>query len=536
MKLLANDNKKMQQIQEAGFCLLLFVFLYLWSMVQPLYDQPDEWCRYILPYYMMETGNLPNGNVPELIIGTYGVSYAFFPGLPYILMAGFMKITSLFTSSSYALLMSARVVNILAAVVTFIFLRKIAVRLFNNNLVGWFFSLTAILWPQVLFIFTYVNCDGFAYMSCAIIVYALVDGIKSGWHKWAINWLAIGISICLLSYFNAYGMIVGAFITFVISFIKSDNAASKTLAMGKEENKAGLTNSLSANRKCGTVKIHFDIRNCMLQGLTVVALVFVLAGWWFIRSAILYEGDFIGLEANARCAEQYAIDAFKPSMKETIQSTGGSMMDLINNQDYMFLVKQSFFGRFGNMILPASNFVLRGYKMILFAGIAGIGLAVIVAMYKAIKLVVTRKKSTRARSVDTTEPDSVANSADKTYSIHGLPLAGLLAGNAIAAFIATFLCVWYSYSNDYQPQGRYILPAVIPMLTIIFGGIGKLTQMSTSLVIKEKKVGLVFTYLIYACVFIYLMIAAYSCINTIYGAYYPEIQETMALSFYREFN
>lgn len=525
------SSEKCKHIQEAIICLLLFAFLYIWSMVQPLYEQPDEWCRYILPYYMMETGKLPNGNVPSLIIGTYGVSYAFFPGLPYIFMAAFMKIISFFTTSSYVLLMSARTVNILAAVITFIFLRRIAERLFTSSLAGWFFSLTAILWPQVLFIFTYVNCDGFAYMSCAIIIYALADGIKNGWRKGNINWLAIGIAICLLSYFNAYGMIVGAFITFVLSFIKRKD---------KENELSGEGNVSQASRG----KYVFDIKGCIMQGLIVAGLVFVLAGWWFIRSAVLYEGDFIGLAANARCAEQYAIDAFKPSMKETIQSAGGSIMDLLRNQDYMFLVKQSFFGRFGNMILPASNFVLRGYKLILFAGMAGIALTIAVAFINVIKRKKVNKqlaadalakKTSVGKACDEKRADKTTRINEMVYGVDGIPLCGLLIGNAIAAFIAAFLCVWYSYSNDYQPQGRYILPAVIPMLTIIFGGIGKLTQVSYLFEYRGRKLGKYITYFIYACIFTYLILASFNCLHTIYTAYYPEINDTMALSFYREF-
>ena len=39
----------------------------------------------------------------------------------------------------------------------------------------------------------------------------------------------------------------------------------------------------------------------MIQlGLVVMAVVAVLAGWWFIRNAILYDGDFIGRSTCAK--------------------------------------------------------------------------------------------------------------------------------------------------------------------------------------------------------------------------------------------
>ena len=42
------------------------------------------------------------------------------------------------------------------------------------------------------------------------------------------------------------------------------------------------------------------------RGIVIAAVTLVLCGWWFVRNAILYDGDFIGRKACAECAEKYA--------------------------------------------------------------------------------------------------------------------------------------------------------------------------------------------------------------------------------------
>ena len=43
---------------------------------------------------------------------------------------------------------------------------------------------------------------------------------------------------------------------------------------------------------------------------------FVIAGWWFIRNMIIYNGDILGRKAASLCAEVNAIPSFKPSQKK----------------------------------------------------------------------------------------------------------------------------------------------------------------------------------------------------------------------------
>ena len=46
----------------------------------------------------------------------------------------------------------------------------------------------------------------------------------------------------------------------------------------------------------------------------------------------------------------------------------------------------------------------------------------------------------------------------------------------ISVFIPVFLSAWYSYTSDYQPQGRYCLPMLIPFMFFVVRGLEKITK------------------------------------------------------------
>ena len=43
-------------------------------------------------------------------------------------------------------------------------------------------------------------------------------------------------------------------------------------------------------------------------------------------------------------------------------------------------------------------------------------------------------------------------------------------------FMPTFLTIYYSYTTDYQHQGRYLLPALIPLMYYVVKGIQKFSE------------------------------------------------------------
>ena len=45
---------------------------------------------------------------------------------------------------------------------------------------------------------------------------------------------------------------------------------------------------------------------------------------------------------------------------------------------------------------------------------------------------------------------------------------------ALFCLITVSLSIYYSYTWDYQPQGRYILPVLIPLMFLVTSGVQKL--------------------------------------------------------------
>ena len=87
------------------------------------------------------------------------------------------------------------------------------------------------------------------------------------------------------------------------------------------------------------------------RGLLAGGIAFVIAGWWFIRSAILYDGDFLGLRTRDEYAEMYAFKWLKPSSAPTWHNAGFSMWDMMTQTTYFLLLARSFVGMFEHMSL-----------------------------------------------------------------------------------------------------------------------------------------------------------------------------------------
>ena len=309
---------------EILFFLFLLVFYLMWARVQPMGAGPDEQMRYQIADYIYKHGSLPVGDDPSVRNVVWGISYAFSPILSYMIAAVFMKAVSLVTTAPFALLLAARFVNILFGLGTVWLVLDMGKRLFDRRK-AWIAAAFVGLLPGSLFVFTYVNCDALAVFSTAVIVYAWVRYLDEGWIYKNCVILALGVAACALSYYNAYGFILCSIFFF------------------------GITLFMEAKRKG-------KYTDFVKKGLLVCVIVLLLAAWWFIRNAILYDGDFIGMNASTICAEKYAKKNYKPSNRRTPQMAGYSLLDMLNygfpQEDgfsWVELVSGSFVGRFGNM-------------------------------------------------------------------------------------------------------------------------------------------------------------------------------------------
>lgn len=387
---------------------------------QPFGNPPDEYNRYLIPRYIMEHGTLPNGYEESIRISGYGFSYAFQPILPYMLQGYAMRFVSLFTHSETALLYTARLVNFALGLIMAAFVLQLGKKWFRDWRFAWLFSFLVTFLPQSIFLHTYVNTDSCCMLSIAVMLYGLTLGFENGFRLSSCVCIAVSIILCALSYYNAYGYILSCILLFTAFFLH--------LAEGKPR---------------------FETKVFLKKGCFISALVLLGITWWFLRSAMLYDGDFLGLQARNNCAMLYAIPELHPDTRVTWLSQGYSVFDMLKDSDFLNLSVLSFIGMYGPMAIPTSIWVYRFYKY-LFA--LGILLCILAPLSKT-----------------------------GCTGIPGAKRKGLRAfwhvNMIFCILMPLVLSIVYSYSTDYQPQGRYLLPALLPLCYYCIHGLEKLLKL-----------------------------------------------------------
>lgn len=325
------------------FFFMVFCILLIWSMMLRLNDGPDEIGRYSICQYIFRHGSLPHGGDPEIRIPEWGFSYAFQPILSYIIGAGFMKITALFTANEYFYIVAARFVSVLCGLFMAIFVRKISKLIFEDKKCQWIFTLLVCLLPQGMFMFVYVNTDSMALLSSAVIVYAWLQGLKNGWNYKNCLMLSVGIILCALSYYNAYGFILCSIFIFAASFINKDEESGR---------------------------FRIDWKKLLKKGILISCIVLIGVGWWFIRNYLIYNGDFLGLTTRKIYGELYAeYEWLKPSNARTYARAGLPVFQMLKDTEYIPLLAKSFVGIFGKMDMMLPKRIYCGFSVIFLLGL-----------------------------------------------------------------------------------------------------------------------------------------------------------------------
>lgn len=437
--------------------MLFFVFL------QPLGEPPDESGHYKVVQYICLHGRLPHGADPEIQLFGYGGSYAFQPILTYIVQGFLLRFLFSFCRDGYLLLTAARLVNVACGLVMAVYVRKTARLLFAARPAQWLFAVLVMFLPQSLFLHTYVNMDSLAMLSTAILLYAWLRGFASRWDRGSCLTLAVGLSLCALSYYNAYGFLLCSIPIAVYPFLDFNNSRFLWRDFGK-------------------------------RALAVSALVLLLAGWWFLRSAILYDGDFLGLAAREAAAQQVPPEQISPLIVGPYRDKGASLWDMLAHSDFLTLLGNSTIATFGPMSIVTFPHIYRIIKCLALLGVLGCLLP------RALSGGLPQRAAARTdaghadQKVSTAPSDMPDESAAAPSGIQNacagsgapdarpLPLqdwekrdrrffSGILL---LAIAIPVALGVAYSYYSDYQPQGRYIMPMLLPLAYFLTLGLQNL--------------------------------------------------------------
>ncbi|MCD8154698.1 MAG: DUF2142 domain-containing protein [Clostridiales bacterium] len=419
------------------FTLTAFVLMTVWALTQDCPGGPDEEMRYQVAQWLYQhPGQLPRGDDESLINVVWGLSYAFYPILSYMVSAVFMWIAAIFGAAGETLVLAARMADVLFVTGAVYFVVKASRRLFPEE-GRWLFAALCAFLPQALFLGTYVNTDSLALLSMAILLYAWACVLDEGWTWKNCMLLAVGMAVCALSYYNAYGWILCSFLFFCLTILL-----------------------------CGERRRKERWKFLIQRGAAISAVTLALCGWWFVRNAVLYDGDFLGRRASSQCAEKYAMTDYKPSNYPTPEKLGWTWKDVFFYQDpgwrhnWTITVLVSFIGTFGLMNIYMPYGLSKVY--ILFFGIGLLGVCTMLGMFHPKKrMCVTEKRNLGAERWKV-KLTAVSSRWDEKGIFH------LLLVLLMVIPVALFL--YYVYYSDNQAQGRYIMPALYPLMYFVTAG------------------------------------------------------------------
>ena len=410
--------KKHKKIIMTIFLIGLFFYYLIWTVSQPYNSCPDEKMKWDICKYIVEHNSIPDGRDESIRDSVWGISYAFQPILTYMICAVFVKIALLFTTNHFALVVAARLVSTISMTLTIYFVIKIANKLFKDKgIYQYLFIVFIAFQPITAFLASYINNDSTAILAISIIIYLWILGLESNWKTKHCILLGGAVGFCALTYYNAYGYILCSVLICLSSAVLNK----------------------------------MDAKEIAKKALIVASVAFAVAGWWFVRNAIIYDGDILGTKTQNEYGDKYALEQYKPSVRKTPENSNESIWHMLNEDAWANTTAKSFVGIFGYHSILMSNKIYYSYLGLWLIG--GLG-----CLLKFKDLFIYKKEE------------------KSKYILNYIFV--------IAIIIPILLSIIYSYTSDFQPQGRYIMGIIIPFVYFVVNGI----QTMLEKFIKSEKI------------------------------------------------
>ena len=410
--------KKNKKIIMTIFLIGLFCYYLIWTVSQPYNSCPDEKMKWDICKYIAEHNSIPDGRDESIRDSAWGISYAFQPILTYMICAVFVKIASIFTTQQFALVVAARLVSTISMTLTIYFVIKIANKLFKDKgIYKYLFIVFIAFQPITAFLASYINNDSTAILAISMIIYLWILGLESNWKTKHCILLGGAVGFCALTYYNAYGYILCSVLICLSSAVLNK----------------------------------MDAKEIAKKALIVASVAFAVAGWWFVRNAIIYDGDILGTKTQNEYGDKYALEKYKPSVRKTPENSNESILHMLNEDAWAKTTVKSFVGMFGYQSILMSNKIYYLYLSLWLIG--GLG-----CLLKFKDLFIYKKEE------------------KSKYILNYIFV--------IAIIIPILLSIIYSYTSDFQPQGRYIMGIIIPFVYFVVNGI----QTMLEKFIKSEKI------------------------------------------------
>lgn len=382
----------------------------------PLLNAPDENMRMEVLEWILEHGALPRGDEPELLDELWGFSYALSVYGSTLLAIPGASIAAALGAGVEGIVLAARLTDVALSVAALALFFRVADRLFALAPTRFLFVGLIGFLPQFAFVSSYFNCEALDLFSVALTTLFLMRGIEGHWKLGDCCALGIALGVCALSYYFAYGLFPVSILVYYVSVVR-------------------------IRAREGDLVVSRDL---IFRPLLVALCAFAVCGWFFVRNLVLH-GDFFGTRTINELGEAHAIEELKPSNRVTPQSLGVSIPSMvIDGGDGQFLpwgpyVFKSSVGAFGMMSVFLGTLGYAAYALIL-----GIG-----CVFGVVRFCVDMARGRGSQ---------------------WLPLAA----GAVALMIAFTLAMalFYSWSSDYQPQGRHVMAAMPALMLVVAYGYG----------------------------------------------------------------
>jgi hypothetical protein len=395
---------------ELTLLFLCFFSCLMGAMLLPMDQCPDEAGRTLLSQWMVQNHTLPTGNEAETIIQGWGFSYALRPFLASIVGVLFQSFFALFTGNPTVLLAASRMCSVLSVTLCCWFCLRLGHICFSQRYSSFLFAAFVCFLPQVQFLGMYQNNDSLSLCAVSAMLYYLAEGFDNHWQVKSCVKLAVSLSVGALSYYSAYPWLLMGVVFFIIS--------------------------VALDRKIPK-KISFILR----RGGLMVGICLVMVGWFFVRNAMLHQGDFLGMVEEQRSRLYFMGQGYVLYDYVSAKAAGISFLSFLRKGDFWFIRQtvMSFFGKFGYMIFQMPCWLYLTYYFLTTAGVLN--------FFFSLHL----KRPSRMNCF--------------------LAVAGSLAAVMTIAFHT-----WHSYARDFQPQGRYIITVALLLGFLIAQGIDTLQE------------------------------------------------------------
>ncbi len=345
MNWILSKNPRKLTVIEFLFVGFVFCFYFIWAIAKKYNYAPDEAMRQDVTQFLFKHNRLPVG---DELLSEWGFSYAHLPAvlcsqLGYVLM----KLASVFTLNHRHLLLAARMVSVLSCTGAVYFMIKLS-KLIMARPARWIMIVTVAFMPQFAFLGSYVNNDSVAFLGITMIAYAWALGIKDNWNIKNCILLSLGLSACILSYYNSYAWVLLSVPFFIISY-------------------------LHKNKK--------DYKGLLKYVGIVAGLTFLLAGHSFIRHLILYN-DLLGFKTSHYYGELYSTPLLHPDNRPSIAEQGISLSGMLFDMNWLKTSFMSFIGVFGYMEYTCPDIIYELAGSFIFIALIGCFIGLFVRMFK----------------------------------------------------------------------------------------------------------------------------------------------------------